>query len=581
MKFILYNLIVATTLFFCKKNTSYNNNPVTPGISTINVSTDKAYYAPGETVSFQLNTLADASFVRYRFLNDILREDALSSTTWSWMPPATDFRAYSVEIFIKENGIDKTLASTAIDVSSDWKKFPRYGFLSEFGQVSNTTMDSVINSLNRYHINGIQFYDWQDKHHQPLAGTVTNPAAQWEDIANRDVLKSTVQGYIDRAHQRGMKAMFYNLCYGTLSDATADGVQDQWYMYKDASHTQKDIFILPKPPFKSDIYFTDASNTAWQQYLANKNNDVYQVYNFDGFHVDQVGDRGTVYNYDGNILNIASTFQPFLSAMKSAHATKALVMNAVNQFGQQNSIATSPVDFAYTEVWSGNEGYKDLATIIQNNSSWSSGKNSVLAAYLNYNKANNPGTFNTPGVLLTNAVIFSFGGSHIEMGEHMLGKEYFPNNNLQMNDDLKKAIIIYYDFLTAYQNLLRDRGIFNSPAVACTNGKMNLSAWPPQSGKVAFQGKQIGSKQVLHFINFSNASTFDWRDTDGTQTNPASIADANIEVNYAGTATKVWVASPDVNFGIPQLLSFTQAGSTVKFTLPLLKYWDMIVIEVK
>jgi dextranase len=108
---------------------------------------------------------------------------------------------------------------------------------------------------------------------------------------------------------------------------------------------------------------------------------------------------------------------------------------------------------------------------------------------------------------------------------------------------------------------------------------MNLSAWPPQNGKVAFQGKLIGSKQVLHFINFANASTFDWRDTDGTQTTPSSIVDANIEVNYSGTATKVWLASPDINFGIPQQLSFTQNGSTVKFTLPSLQYWDMIVIE--
>ena len=94
---------------------------------------------------------------------------------------------------------------------------------------------------------------------------------------------------------------------------------------------------------------------------------------------------------------------------------------------------------------------------------------------MNYNKANNPGYFNTAGVLLTDAVIFAFGGAHLELGEHMLGKEYFPNNNLQMKEDLKASLINYYDFLVAYQNILRDGGNFNSPVLTCSNGIMSLS----------------------------------------------------------------------------------------------------------
>jgi dextranase len=254
-------------------------------------------------------------------------------------------------------------------------------------------------------------------------------------------------------------------------------------------------------------------------------------------------------------------------------------MNSVNQFGQENSISTASVDFTYAELWTGNEGYKELAASIQNNYKYSNGKSSVIAAYLNYNKAENPGTFNTAGVLMANAVIFAFGGSHIELGEHMLAKEYFPNHNLSMNDDLKKAIIAYYDFLTAYENLLRDGGIFNTLPVNCINGKMNVSAWPPESGKVVVMAKQVGSKQVLHFINFANASSFDWRDTNGTLPVPNTIAAADMEVHYSGTAKKIWVASPDNNFGIPIQLNFTQTGSTLKFTLPQLKYWDMLVIE--
>jgi len=577
MKHIFILLLVVCLA--CNRN-NVTSNPVTPGQSTTQIQTDKAVYRPGETVTFTLNTVPPNSYVRYWHLNTVTSEAPLSGTSWNWQAPATDFRGYLAEVYTKENNTEKTHASIAIDVSSDWSKFPRYGFLSEYGAVQPAKMDSVISALNRYHINGIQFYDWHHKHHQPLAGTVASPSASWKDIANRSIQRNTVQGYIDRAHQAGMKAMFYNLCYGALADGAGDGVKQEWFMFKDAQHTKRDVFQLPNPPFTSDIFFTDPANTSWQQYLANKNNDVYQVYDFDGFHVDQVGDRGPgLYTYNGTGLDLASRFQSFLEGMKAAHPTKRLVMNAVNQYGQQNSIARAPVDFMYTEVWTGHEGYKDLATVIQNNAAYSGGKSTVLAAYVNYKKAESPGAFNTPGVLLANAVIFAFGGSHLELGEHMLGKEYFPNNNLAMNDDLQKAIVVYYDFLTAFQNLLRDGGDFNNITVTCTNGKFNTASWPPQSGKVAVQGKKVGEKQVLHFINMANATSFDWRDTNGTQPAPASFSNAELEVSVSGSISKVWVASPDLNHGLPQALEFTRQGDKVKFTLPQLKYWDMVVME--
>ena len=54
---------------------------------------------------------------------------------------------------------------------------------------------------------------------------------------------------------------------------------------------------------------------------------------------------------------------------------------------------------------------------------------------MNYNRADNTGEFNTPGVLLTDAVMFALGGSHLELGDHMLCKEYFPNDNLEMDEE--------------------------------------------------------------------------------------------------------------------------------------------------
>ncbi|GAO45458.1 putative glycosidase [Flavihumibacter petaseus NBRC 106054] len=566
----------------CKKD-GPTNNPITPGQSAyqVDLSTDKAAYYPGDRVMFTISkTIPGTVKVRYRRQSTTLREDALTGTSWEWVAPSDDYTGYLVDLYERVGDSDKVYGSIAVDVSSDWAKFPRYGFLSAFGQMSTAAIEDVVANLNRHHINGLQFQDWHFKHHQPLAGSAANPADNWKDIANRDNYRSTVNGYISAAHNRNMKAMFYNLAMGALNDAAADGVQEQWYMFKDRSHGVKDLHPLPKPPFKSDIYLTDPSNAVWQQYLAARNNDVYSVFDFDGFHIDQLGDRGAEYDYAGNSINLAAAYLPFVEAMKAASPGRQLVMNAVNQYGQQNSIAASPVDFLYTEVWSPNEGYKDLATIIQNNDLFAGGlKKTVLAAYMDYAVADNQGWFNTPGVLLTDAVIFAFGGAHLELGEHMLGKEYFPNNNLQMKDDLKQALVRYYDFMVAYQNLLRDGGTFTTAPVSCTNGKLLLNNWPPQSGSVSVVAKDLGNKQVLHLINFANAAHLNWRDTNGNQTMPLTIQNAAIQFTSAKPVTKIWVASPDTDHGVAHPVAFTQNGNTVNFNLPVLQYWDMVVIE--
>ena len=571
------SLIIQTPITV-KNNLTINNG--TGGDTLVSIVTDKAYYSPGATVVFTMNKiLPSTAIIRYRYLDSIVTETNVSGMTWQWVTPATDFTGYMVDVYTIENGVEKIYGSIAVDVSSDWSKFPRYGFLSAYGQLSSSYMDSVMNNLNRLHINGLQFYDWDYEHQQPLAGTVANPAPSWTDIANRPTYQSTVDYYISSAHSHNMKAMSYNLCYGALIDASADGVLPQWYMYTDQNHQDTAVFDL-SAPFKSNIYLTDPSNTSWQQYLAGKNQDMYSVYNFDGYHVDQLGNMGTMYNYNGTNINVPVAYNSFLNAMKTDAPSKRLVMNAVNQYGQQGEIATAPVDFLYTEVWTPNDGYSDLATIIQNNYAWSGNtKNCMLAAYMDYNNGSNPGIFNTPGVLMTDAVIFAFGGAHLEMGEHMLCKEYFPNSNLQMKPDLQAAIINYYDFLSGYENLLRDSGSFNTPTIVSADGKTPLNSWPPQTGSVSVIGKTIGNRQVVHLINFANASSLLWRDANGTQNTPNTYLNSSFSLTVSNTVTKLWVASPDINGGVLQSIPFTTVGNTINFTLPSLQYWDMVVVE--
>jgi dextranase len=563
-----------------KDNTGIINNggAKTTAIS-VNITTDKSTYSPGDVVTFTIDqTLPSTAKVRYKQSGTTLQDISVPGKTWTWTAPSTDFTGYMIELYGTESGKDVIYGTIAVDVSSDPARFPRNGFLSAYGQLNSMQINTVMASLNRYHINYVQFQDWEYEHHLPLSGTVASPDAMWKDIANRDNYFSTVKGYVTAAHSYNMKTLSYNLAYGALGDAAAAGVLDQWYLYDDAGHTTKEVLQLPMPPFKSNIYFTDPSNTGWQQYMGAKTNDVYTVFGFDGYQIDQVGNRNkTLYNYSGGTVDLPSTFASFINAMKTSAPQKRLVMNAVTQYGQPQ-IASAPVDFLYSEVWSPNEAFSDLGNIIKSNDALGGGsKKSILAAYMNYNLAEHPGYFNTPGVVLADAVIFAFGGAHLELGEHMLGKEYFPNANLVMPDDLKKTMVSYYDFLTGYENLLRDGGTFNDPVITSTSLKLNN--WPPQIGQVSVIGKDLGSRQVIHLVNFTNANSLQWRDANGTQIKPSTVTNAGFTFTTAKTVKRIWVASPDINNGASAEVTYTQSGNQVTFTVSSLQYWDMVVVE--
>ena len=71
---------------------------------TLSLSTDKACYSPGSTVTFTSEgTVPEGKmlFVRYRHGNDIIQKDAFTFTqgkTWKWQPPTNDFVGYFVDI---------------------------------------------------------------------------------------------------------------------------------------------------------------------------------------------------------------------------------------------------------------------------------------------------------------------------------------------------------------------------------------------------------------------------------------------------------------------------------------------------
>ncbi|WP_274365044.1 glycoside hydrolase family 66 protein [Paenibacillus thermotolerans] len=550
------------------------------------VTTDKARYNPGDTVRFKLpleEAVTDGTLVvRYKQLSDVVEETEIklnggNELSWEWKAPEDDYKGYMAEVYLKQGSEISDHANIAVDVSSDWGKFPRYGYLADFLPMEAGQREAVIERLNRFHINGIQFYDWQWKHHMPLKLENGQLAESWPDIANRKVSRETVADYIDLAHDKNMKAMNYNLLFGAYDDAEADGVKKEWGLYKDPLGTTPDFHPLPAS-WASNINLYDPSNPQWRQYLFEQEKKTFELLPFDGWHVDQLGDRGNLYNADSKKVDLAATYAPFLQAAKKAIDVD-YVMNAVGQYGQAYIASQAPVKFLYTEVWSGHPQYKHLKDIADQNYKFGKGRlNTVFAAYMNYDHADSSGNeFNAPGVLLTDAVIFAAGGSHLELGENMLAKEYFPNRNLTIPEELEAQLVAYYDFLVAYQNVLRD-GVEDSQADITGIEGAELSAGAEQ-GKVWAYAKRKPGYEIAHFINFTDAIHMQWNDSQATQKEPAVKNNVKVSVQASGKVKRVWFASPDAYNGSPIDLAFKQQGDKVEVTLPTLKYWDMVVME--
>jgi dextranase len=271
--------------------------------------------------------------------------------------------------------------------------------------------------------------------------------------------------------------MSYNLIYGAWAGYGSDGsgVNYQWGLWYNTNCTSQANVALSDPPLATPyLWLFDPGNSSWQSYIDGQEKDADEVYPFDGWQADGFGNIGTVYTCAGASVNLANEFSGFLTTAYNTLGGN-IVFNAVGQYGQQQIATNSDLAFLYTECWPflGQTTYDDLQNAIYNNDTWSSNtKASVLAAYPDQSYANSysstdPGFFNTPGVLYEDATIFASGGDHIELGDvdHMLDAPNYLNGNLYMTASLQQSMVNYYNFLTAYEDLLRGGETPNSNVI--------------------------------------------------------------------------------------------------------------------
>lgn len=602
---------------------------ITSRYAPVELTTDKVRYEPESTVRFTSKyLLPDNAKVRYLHGNTVVKTDEIGGKqSWSWKVPAQNFTGYLAEIYVADGIAEQTLATIGVDVSTEWGRFPRYGFVSHYG--SDKTVEQVkkeVDMLNRYHMTGIQFYDWQWKHHIPFPQDST----KWKDIGLRDVYKSSIENYINRLHGVGSKCMFYDLVYGVTGRVVGgkpetvdnfdghDGISSDWgwidlHEKKGGGYDLRQV-QYPLGAWPS-IYVMNPGNQNWVNYLSGSINKVYQNLAFDGFHIDQLGHQRDAYyvNLKSKKVNgqkvytdgdrrdthdFEGYFANFINCMKADNHNKSLVMNAVSTFGGSKIVGTKNVEFGYNEMWGDDDYLWNYRKIIQDNRR-NNGKNTfntVFAAYLHCRNGNG-GQFHTSSALFGNATIFALGGSRIELsGDHMLFTEYFPDDARKMSDKLQKSIIHYYDFLVAYENYLRDGNAETS--VNMTMDGVNVVAWDlsdpnpsvadaadqtigPKPYSVNTYSTMKGNVTAIQLLNYSNFSrdNFNIRDIKETMPEPNVLLNKKIVLDDAAPVARIWVASPDCFGGAPQEVVFTQNNGKVTFTLPSLEYWTMVVVE--
>jgi dextranase len=323
-----------------------------------------------------------------------------------WVPPA-DPAGYSARLWVcPVDGPRAFARSTSFDILPSWTDFPRYGFLADFS-ASRADPEATLRKLARYHINGLQFYDWQYRHDRLLA-----PTEEYLDPLGRAMSLASVRKLVDAAHRLGMAALPYLAIYAASAEFWR--AHPNWALYDEAGN--------PIPFGENFLGLMDPSRgSPWSRHLLDEGGRVLKELPFDGLHIDQYGEPKLAWNAQHQLVDLPGAFVDFIQSASDQQPGRVILFNAVGNWPIE-ALAESAVNFLYIEVWPPDVEYRHLANIVLNAVRLSRGKAVVIALYLPASRpANN---------LLADAVIMACGGTRIELGEDacLLSDPYFPKH---------------------------------------------------------------------------------------------------------------------------------------------------------
>ncbi len=417
------------------------------------IVTDKARYAPGEAVRLFVHIENPAAETLHGKLTATLEDcgrsiatselpvaidsQAEQVITFPLAPPGADYHGYRVAVQLRDaNGVKLTESATALDVSSQWTHFPRYGYLAHFDET--IPVEQWLYQLNRFHIDGLQYYDFQYKHHLPYVA-LQPPLDVWHDIANRNSSRKTLQAFLLAAKKYNMVNMAYNASYAAYANAFRDGsgVQLQWAAWDNAGAPRNEApikaFRLPPNWATPKLIYINQNDAGWQRYIFSKMAELLTEFPFDGWHIDTYGDA-KAYAYDRSPIDYVGGFPEFADNARAALNCRIL-LNTVGGHGEIG-MAHSAADFVHSELWPGDhDTYASILQAADEIHAANRQKAVVFAAYLHRKLSDElkdgkkgGAHFDLPAALLSDAIIFSAGAAHMELGDglRMLSNPYYP-----------------------------------------------------------------------------------------------------------------------------------------------------------
>ncbi len=521
----------------------------------------------------------------------ILRAGEERVVPFFWKAGHEDFQGYGVDVEVFSGRLLLDRASTAVDVSSDWRRFPRYGFYTDYEpSQSREESEARALALSKCHINALQFYDWMYTHDRLfLRDEQGRPQERYREFGGtgKEMSLAVIRNKIQASQERNMACLAYSLIYG---DGGTGGCPDriEWAAFPEPQQSEcGQVAAHVFGPFR--IFVMDVSNPDWKKQIFGEYRGALRELGFDGFHLDNLGAARRYRRASDEAIDEERAFPAFINEcageLGRTSPGVALVHNAV--MGQyRDAILASKADVYYQEVWE-KDSYWDLREIITGAQAASGGgKAVVLAAYLN--RDDPPGAWmNEPSVRLANAAIFAHGGFHLELGERMemLSNEYFPHRPAAVSPSLAKALRSYYDVLVRYENVLSfnpQGGVVDatdSARLSCDTHALSKTA--SSNAVWTVLRRWPGRFEILHLINLCGAD-WAWRNQ-----SPPPRSQTNLQFRLyleSPCRTLHWV-SPDDGLGRPVPVPFTlgrdEGGAYVECVVPRLDYWGFLLFDVR
>ncbi len=546
---------------------------------------DKAQYLKGETVHIIVSLhrpLSDGQFLLAEIWFNNYIEDTININTdggtmyYLCLGEYYDnFKGYGVVVRLVEQDITVETGSTAFDVVENHNLAIRYGFLSDFYEHEKGDLSDV-DTLNKYHINYVQFYDWMYRHEKLVPDT-----DKFQDLMGRTLDLEVICEKIEACHCKNMQAIAYGAVYAASEEFYKE--HSSWGLLSGTGEVYDFIGKLKIMSLSEDI--------PWHRHIIQEYRNAITECDFDGIHFDTYGaPKWGKTKYKGISCEeyLEEQFPVLINntreCLDNLGRQISLIFNNVGNW-PVDSVAQSGQDAMYIEVWDPYNSFDDISQIICNAKQLSNNKPVVLAAYIKpFLKEERERA--EASALLTMAAIVSNGAYHLAVGEKdcILMQAYYVDH-YKMSASFTSVLKKYYDFAVRYSHLFYDSSLRNVSKTHCFGDNYEYRA---MNFKCSVNGEEDSVYAIIRENkNMKLISIINLYGNDGNwnvgKNRPHEVKNLIFEISILKNIRSIYAISPDFKDCQPfdlEHYTFAKDGKKfLTFTLQSLLYWSSIVIE--